>query len=119
MLINEGHRKKGSLYNIEIGLIVMGLLFIGTVICLLYTIYAYMKRNDKEDSETVHEMEVEEVKTANSNEIEGVTYDNPLFTRGNWNDDPFKDDFEENDNNEKVNYFLGKDLEEASDGKTN
>ncbi|EAX95498.1 hypothetical protein TVAG_054770 [Trichomonas vaginalis G3] len=118
MLNNEESRKKGSLYNIEIGLIVVSLLFIGTLVCLLYTIYAYMKQKNNDESDSVQEMNVEKVTTVNSAENDGITYDNPLFTRTNQNDDPFKDDFEENDKDDE-NFFLGKDIEEVSEEITN
>ena len=110
ILIDENNLKNGSLSNLEIGLIVVSLLLIGSIACLLYTVYIFMiEKND--DNESTAEMNVEKVTTGNTNEIDGITYDNPLFTRSNGNDDPFKDDFDEKDKIE-YDFFLGKDIEE-------
>lgn len=73
-----------------------------------------MKRKDIDETESIQEMNIEEVTIIHPNEIDGFTFDNPLFTQSIEKDDPFKHDFEE-DNTIKENFYLGNDIDEVSE----
>lgn len=108
----EETKSEDSLHSLVIALIIISLLFIASLIILLYTIYLYVKRDDEDESNTLPDMKIEETAIINTNETVGFTYDNPLFSKSQYEDDPFKSDFDEHEDKKENDNFLGKYLEE-------